>query len=254
VGVSALAIQRALIILKKIASSQEGVGVRGLSREIGCSPAVIQKTLQALVEQGFARQDETTSRYHLGPEALRVGLAGLVRLEIRQTARPFLEVLAERTGETAMLGVVKGEEVVYIEKVVSHADIKMDPPIGTHRPINCASIGKAILAYYPEQELQRLAKSAFVKSTSKSVTDLMELKLQLSRIRETGLAYDIGEVVPDAMCIGAPVFDHEGAAVAAVAVAGPMNRIEEKVSEMGKHVAECANGISFALGYHRQSS
>lgn len=249
--ISITSVQRALIILKQMSVSPNGVGVRAMARTLGYSPAVVQKSIQALVSQGFAQQDPETERYHLGPAALQVGLAGLARLEIRQVARPYLQVLAEASGETALLGVRLGDMATYIEKVRSLNELRSDAPVGARRPFNCTAVGKALLAYFPDEELERLHRDgAFVQSTPNSITDLTQLKLEMARVREQGLAIDREEFALGIMCLAAPVRNYNGAVVGAVALAGPVQRIQSAVEELSRHVISCAADISAALGYH----
>ncbi len=248
---SIVSVQRALAILKHMAISPNGVSVREAARALGYSPSVVQKSMQALVSQKFAQQDSTTQHYHLGPAALQVGLAGLTKLEIRQVARPHLQELAETSGETALLGIRQGNEAVYVDKVLSSAEIRLDAPIGASRPFNCTAVGKVLLAHSPEGELERLAKKgAFVKTTTNSMTALTQLKLEMAKVRERNLAIDREEFVPGAMCLAAPLRNYDGLVVAAVALAGPVQRVEAAQTQLAKQVIACANAISAALGYN----
>ena len=88
-----------------------------------------------------------------------------------------------------MLGIRYGNEVVYIDKVASPHDVRVDPPIGAGRPFNCTAVGKAILAHMPDETVEGLSRQdAFVQHTTHSVTDLQPLRLELAKIREEGLA------------------------------------------------------------------
>jgi len=248
--VSITSVQRALIILKHMAAASNGVGVRELARTLGYSPAVVQKSIQALVSQGFAQQDSDTERYHLGPAALQVGLAGLARLEIRQVARPYMEKLAATTAETVLLGIRQGDVAIYIDKVRSPVEFRLDPPVGAPRPFNCTAVGKVLLAYLPDAEVERLARQgAFEQATPNSITDLTLLRLELARVRERGLALDLEEYLFGAMCLAAPVRNYDSAVVAAIALAGPAQRMAQAQDELARKLLACANDVSAALGY-----
>ncbi len=244
-----LVAQRVLVILREIAKSSDGVGVRELARSLGQSPSNVQKGLQALLAQEFVRQDEETKRYLLGPTALQVGLAGLSRFEVRTVAREHLEMLAKDTGETVFLGVRHGDEAMYIEKVLGPSEIRVDAPIGARRPFNCTAAGKILLASLPDQEFYRLAAAgAFVQATPNSVTDPMALRAEILRVRESGVATDRQEFALGAACVAAPVYDHDGKVVAVVALSAPAERLgpAESIVEL---VKACARRISHALGY-----
>jgi IclR family KDG regulon transcriptional repressor len=243
------AVERALIILKQIAFSETGVGVREVARSMGISPSMAQKAIQALVAQGFARQNPETQMYELGSMAIQVGLAGLLRLELRQVARPYLQQLTDATGESSFLGVLQGDGAVYIDKVLSQTDLRMDVSLGSWRPLNCTAVGKDLLAYLPEARLIQLAEGAFRYPTPNSIRDLRLLEDQMAAIREQGFAIDQGEYVLEAMCLAAPVRNYEGDVIASVVVSGPMQRMEPSVEDIARKVVSCGDAISQALGY-----
>lgn len=246
------AVERALIILKQLAYAEGGTGVREMARNLGISPGVVQKSLQALVVQGFAEQDPTTQHYYLGPAAIQVGLAGLAKLEIRQVARPYMEALAERCGETTILGLRQGNIAVYIDKVVSREEMRVDVPIGSRRPLNCTAVGKVILAYLPDEEIERLShEGVFVNSTPQSITDLSLLKTELAQVRAKGFAFDNGEFTIGMTCLAAPVRDHDGGVIGAITVSGPVQRMDAIEETLSAEVIHCANEISTALGYRQ---
>lgn len=244
------AVERALVILKQIAFSETGVGVREVARGLGISPSLAQKSLQALVAQGFARQNPDTQLYELGWMAIQVGLIGLRRLELRQVARPYLQQLMTETGESTFLGVRQGNGAVYIDKVLSLTELRMDVPLGSWRPLNCTAVGKAILAYLPEASLDHLAREgAFRQPTPNSIADPEALKVEMASIRETGIAVDREEFVLGAMCLAAPIRSYEGDVIASVVVSGPIQRIEPRLEEMARQVKLSGDAISKTLGY-----
>ncbi|MCI0478865.1 MAG: IclR family transcriptional regulator [Anaerolineales bacterium] len=233
-----------------MATSSNGVSVREAARALGYSPSVVQKSMQALVSQDFAIQDSVTQHYSLGPAALQVGLSGLAKLELRKVAHSHLEQLTEATGETALLGIRHGDHAIYIDKVVSPNDVRLDPPLGAARPFNCTAIGKALLAYLSDGELERLGKSgAFATAEVNSIIDPTMLKLEMARVRERGVAIDREEYAPGAMCIAAPVRNHDGVVVASVSVSGPAPRMQAAENAHIEQVIAAAKAISAALGY-----
>ena len=226
------------------------MGVREISRALGFSPAVVQKSLQALVSQDFATKDPITQHYHLGTAALQVGLAGLSKLELRKVARPHLEVLANGSGETALLGIPYGNTAIYVDKIVSPAEVRVDATVGTRRPFNCTAVGKALLAYMPAEMLSRLSREgAFVQATPRSIMKLPALKQELARIRERGVAVDAEEFLPGVMCIAAPIRNHDRVVVGAISISGPVQRVQAAEADLSRQVMAAARVVSTALGY-----
>lgn len=246
---SIVAVQRALILLKEISASPNGVSVREVARSLSYSPAVVQKSIQALVAEGFAQQDPITQHYHLGPAALQVGLAGLAKLELFRVAHPYMQSLADSSGETSLLGIRQGDIVIYIDKALSNAEIRLDVSIGATRPLNCTAIGKILLAEMPDAEIDRLARTgAFTQASPHSVTDVERIKQEMVEVRERGMALDLEEFSLGAMCLAAPIRNHEGRVVAAIAIAGPRQRVNDAKDRIAQQVLACAENITIALG------
>ena len=245
-----IAVERALVLLRYIVDHPEGLRIREVSREYGYSPATVQKLISALRNQDFIVQDKTTERYHLGPEAVQLGLIALSRLEVRQLARPYLENLSAETGETVFLAIERGDQVTYIDKVVSDRLIRMDAPLGVSRPYNCTSVGKVLLSGMPNQRLADLAAAdAFEKMTENSIVEIEDLQAEIAQARERGWAADKEEFAFGSYCIGAPIYDHEGNIIAALTVSGPTERIKERLDDNISIVIATANKVSQAMGY-----
>lgn len=246
---SIVAVERALVILRLMARSSQGVSVRGLGRELGYSPAIVQKILQALLAQDYAEQDPVTHVYRIGPAALQVGLAGLARLEVREVSRPYLESLAEATGETSLLAIRRADVAIYIDQVPGRHEVRLNVTLGDPRPFNCTAVGKALLAFMDDEEVDRLHDAgAFETPTENSIRDPDRLRTLLAESRANDLAIDEEEFVLGAQCVAAPVRNHENEVVAAIAVAGPVDRMRVAHEIIVSEVSETARRISAALG------
>ena len=248
---TSLSVERSLIILRLLSRTDQGMGIRELSRELGISPAGVQKIMNALHIQGFVAQNEGDKRYTLGPDVLQIGLAMLSRLEVRRVARPFLVSLAEATGETAILGIRDSDDVFYIDKVLPDTDIRMDAPLGSTRPYNCTAVGKTILAHLPADDVKRfVAADRLVQATPNSITDPVRLTHELESIRQQGYALDREEFKPGIYCVAAPIHDHDSQLVAAITVVGPAGRILANLDHIIEQVVTNGQKISTQLGYN----
>jgi IclR family KDG regulon transcriptional repressor len=244
------AVERALILLRYIVDHPDGLGIRRASRNLGYSPGIVQKLVNTLEAQGYVVQDEVTGRYHLGPEAVQLGLVALSRLEVRRIARPHLEALHLMAGETVLLAVPQGEHVIYVDKIVSTQPIRMDAPLGVERPYNCTAAGKVLLASLADERVEQLlASGAFAQRTENSIVDLGALRDVIEHVRVDGWAHDHEEYSPGVECIAAPIWDHEGEVIAAVAASGPTERIDANLNRLIEQVKACADAISRDMGY-----
>ena len=247
---SHLAVQRALILLRYTVDHLDGLSVREVSRELGYSPATVQTLITALREQGYVIRDGSTQRYHLGPEAVRLGLTALSRLEVRTAARPHIEALSEETRETVFLAIPRNDHVIYVDKVVSPHPIRMDAPLGINRPYNCTAVGKVLLASMPYARVEQLAADGvFEKRTPHSLAEPDALRAELEQVRAQGWARDNEEFVTGVGCVGAPVRDHQGNTIAALTVSGPAERIGREIDRLIEQVKASAVAVSRELGY-----
>ncbi len=249
--VAVRSVARALRIVEYLANSQNTAGVREISKHLGYGAGTTQKVLNTLHQHGFVEQDLLTQRYRAGFKLLEIGVARLNQIDVRRIGRPHLEQLTRETGETVFLGLRNGREVVYIDKVEPSQHIRLDAELGSRRPFNATAIGKAHLAYLPDDELARLhAAGAFVRSTPRSITGLAALRREVAKVRKLGYAVDNEEFAIGIRCVAAPIFDHAGRVVAAVTVSGPSNRVLLDVIPVhAEHVRACTARISAALGF-----
>jgi DNA-binding IclR family transcriptional regulator len=242
--------ERVLILLRYIVDNPGGLSIREASRDLGYTPATVQRLTQALGNQGFVVQDKSTERYHLGPEAVQLGLVALSRLEMRNIARPHLEGLSRETGETAFLGIPRGNHLIYIDKALSDHPIRADVPLGANRPYNCTAVGKVLLTGFPNGELERLAsEGAFERRTERSIYEVDEVRAEIERVREQGWARDDQEFQPGMGCVAAPLRNHEGQVIAALNLSGPADRMAENLDRIVEKVLAHAALVSAGIGY-----
>lgn len=247
---SSVAVERALILLRYIVENEGGLSIREVSREFGYNPATVQKMVTALKLQGYVIKDELTDCYHLGPEAINLGLAALSRIDVRRVARIHLEALSAESGETVFLAIAREDHVVYIDKVVSDHPIRMDAPLGVERPYNCTSVGKVLLMDMKREDIEALgAAGVFEKRTKNSIVNLDDLLNEIEGIRERGWSHDNEELVIGANCIGAPIYNSDGEIAAALTVSGPSERINEKLDSLVSLVKSTGAKISKEMGY-----
>ncbi len=175
----------------------------------------------------------------------------MARFDLATMGRPYLEKLKEQSGETAALGVLSDGEVVSIAVAEGRHVLRMHVTVGGKAPVHCSSLGKSILAFLPEREVDMIVRKHGLKAyTRNTITRRSELKAELAQIRTGGLAIDDQEIEDGLKCIGAAVRDSSGRVVAAVSIAGAALRLNRKrVSLLAPLVARTASDFSASLGY-----
>jgi DNA-binding IclR family transcriptional regulator len=164
--------------------------------------------------------------------------------------KPYLQELTDRSGETTHLAVLNDGQVLYVDKVESPRSLRMPSQVGRRLPVHCTGVGKALIAYLPDEVLQGLVKRRGLASfTANTITALGALQAELARIRERGFAVDNEEIEEGLVCIGAAVRDQTAHVVAAISIAGPSSRLRpETIDEQAVNVVELANAMSATLG------
>ena len=164
----------------------------------------------------MVESEEPSQVWHIGPGAFRVGSAFLRRTKVVERARAAMDQLMRDTGETANLGVEVGDEVLFLSQVETHQAIRAFFPPGTMAPMHVSGIGKALLAWYPEEKVTGiLARKGLERFTTLTHTSESALLRDLARTRDRGFAIDDQERAEGMRCVAAPVFPAHGEPIAA---------------------------------------
>ena len=240
---------RALAVLESL-SRKRSVGLEELSRELGLAKPTVYRFLQTLQELGYARRDER-DRWAMTLKTFNVGSRALDHIDLYSAARPIAEDLAEELGETVHMGVLEGDSAVYVLKIESKYTIRMFSRVGRRIPLYCTAIGKILLAYSsPDGRRAAMEGVRLVAFTPNTITTRSALEAELKRIRTQGYGRDAEEHEEGIRCLGAPIFDHDGAVAAALSVSWPLFRFEGgKEAEKAAAVAAAADKVSVLLGY-----
>jgi DNA-binding IclR family transcriptional regulator len=247
-----LSIRRTARLLETIGELGEA-GISDLARRLGWTKSTVHRLAATLEELGYLEQDETTGRYRLGLKLFELGSLVLRQRELRREAAPVMELLMQQTQETVHMAVLdeRTGEIVYVHKVEPLQAIRLYTEIGAHHPAYCAATGKVLLAFLPEDRLERLLERlSFQAYTPRTITDPLALRTHLADIRARGYAIDDAEYKPDVRGVAAPVRDHRGQVIAAVNAGGPASRLTlERAHALAPLVQAAAQEISRRLGY-----
>jgi len=240
---------RVLAVLDQL-SRQRAIGLEELARKTSLAKPTVYRFLLTLQELGYARRVDgdgwaiTLTMFNMGARALD-------HLDLVSAARPIAEEMSQELGETVHMGVLDGDSAVYVLKIESRYTIRMISRVGRRMPLYCTAIGKVLLAFANDDQRQAALDGvrllAFTKTTH---TSRDALDGELAQVRAQGFARDNEEREEDLRCIGAPVFDHSGAVVAAISVSWPGFRYERgQEGEWIATIQSAAARISAVLGY-----
>ena len=245
------AVEKALDILEFLSQQRRKPGLRELSQSLNIPKATLFRYLVTLEGRGYVRKNSENDKYGLGLKVLELSNCVLANMTVHEVALPHMQELLDRFRETVNLGVLEDNEVVYIQILESPRSFKMSSHVGGRDFPHATSIGKAMLAFLPEKKVDSIIDTTGLpKRTDKTITSVVQLKEELAMIRQRGYAIDNGENEEGARCVGAPIFDHRGDAIAAISISGPAFRSSnQETEEMGVAVLEVTAQISRKIGY-----
>jgi DNA-binding IclR family transcriptional regulator len=245
----ATAVERALNILENVAHRREGLTNSEISRKLAIPKSSASYILRTLERRGYLRRDAETSRYKLGLKILSLGGDAQSNLDLADVALPFMRALVERVHLTAHLAVLDQGEAVYIEKVEAPGFFKVNTWVGRRMYLHSTSVGKALLAWLPKQEMEAIVRQQGMKKrTPKTINTMSRLLADLDLVREQGYAVDNEENSLGARCLGAPISDTAGNVAAALGVSGTLTQVdEENLPRIVDALKESARRISRQL-------
>jgi DNA-binding IclR family transcriptional regulator len=213
-------------------------------------PSTVHGILKTLQAHGMVVQDRDSNRYQLGPAVLKLGNVYLDTLELRSRAVTWSEELARRSGHAVRTGVLTFDEVVIIHHEPRPDGSRQMPEVGIVIPAHASALGKALLAFLPEQADDLLAGDKLRSMTSETLIDPSVLRTQLAEVAREALATEREEAVLGEAGIAAPIFDASGAAVGAIGIVLPAADWPPTGSTFTA-VREAARNISRELGSPR---
>jgi DNA-binding IclR family transcriptional regulator len=246
---------RALTLLEALADQHGDIGIAELSRRVGLHVSTAHRILGTLVSRGYARQSPESGRYALGAKTFHIAESYLGQIDLRRLVRPVLERLSRETGETANLVILDGREALYLDKVESPQSLRIFSRIGRRAPLYCTAVGKVLLAYRSEDEVESLMGTHALEAlTRATITSPSQLRQELKKVREQGFALDMEECEHGARCIAVPVRNSRSETVAAIGISGPSIRMDaQRIQELVLAVMRFGSEASEQLGFHDRS-
>jgi DNA-binding IclR family transcriptional regulator len=188
--------------------------LKELSAVSGIAPSNCHRYLASLIRVGFVVQDGATSRYDLGPLAMRAGLAALKRLDPVAVGMKALAELVARTGHTALLGVLADQGAVIVRWMNGRHAVRTTLSTGSVLPIATSATGRIFLAFLPPDQTEtHLAQ----ERRDGAAIDAASMR---AAIRADGIAQVSGDLIPGLSAAAAPILDHNGETSAALTLIG----------------------------------
>jgi IclR family transcriptional regulator, KDG regulon repressor len=249
-------LERALQILTAFSSERTELSLGQVSEMLDLSKATVLRLCSTLVKFGFLRQDQESKKYFLGLKVFELGSIVLSSFSLTRVASPHLTALESKLGKTVFLGILEEDELLYVDKREGAKDgIRFTSNIGKRRPPYWGMLGPALMAYLPDEEIDRiLAKNPLAINARRSLTTNDQYKEWLRKIREQGFVIEDETAFEGIGGVAAPIRDFTGKVTAAVGVGYISSSVDSKtLNKIVKEVTGAASGISKELGYTGQA-
>jgi len=237
---------RGLAVIEHLAAHPGGRTQKEIAEALGLPTVGVMRIALQLEADGYVRRDAAKRTYRLTGRLFQALRKAYADGDLVESALPFLRTLSDATGETAVLGVLSEGAVTVVDSVPGRRAFCLAVATGHRAALHASAPGKAILAALPPDECGRLlAETSFEARTPRTLRSRKALVAALDRVRREGCAFDLEEDFAGVRCVAAPVFGRTGRVAAAVWIAGPSARLDEKaLARAAQRVTAAARGIS----------
>jgi DNA-binding IclR family transcriptional regulator len=244
-------VAHALDVMEEFRDETDELGVTELSKKLKLHKNNVFRILATLQSRNYIEQNRSNDNYRLGIKCLELGQTFIRQRGLLKQARPILQELAETTGETSYISILRGNEVVYLDAVETSSTVRVVSRVGLHMPIHATAAGKALVSFDSDDELRKMLPGELPRFAKATRTDVEDLLKEVALVRERGYASDLEEFEEGLRCIGAPVRDYTRKVVGAVSVSGPAHRLSDEriATVVGPEVERAGKALSARLGF-----
>jgi IclR family transcriptional regulator, KDG regulon repressor len=229
-------------------SKQKGVAFVEVAAAVPFARTTVHRILYSLEKLGYIEKDGIKAHYQLAAKFHDLSGPAVQFRRLQSLAKSVMQNLLLRFGETINLGVLEDGQLTYIDVLQSSSALRTAAVPGERNPVHCTALGKAMLAFLPESEVQAiLAQYPLVKKTPRTITQKKHLLVHLAAVRERAVALDLEENLAGVICVAAPIFDKTGRVIAGISLSGPASRMQPKLTQVQEEVRSAAMTLSRML-------
>jgi len=241
-------LEKGIRMLELLAANGE-LSVSEAARLMDTNRAGSHRFISTLKDLGYVEKN-SSNKYQPTLKIMTLAQKVANRFEIRRLAKPYMHRLSMMYKETINLGLFKNQEIIHIDKIDSLEVLRMDSALGDKAPAYCTGLGKSILAFLPDHELDHYLNTVERRPLApNTITDKDDFLRELSRIRRNRYAIDDEEMSIGLRCIAAPIFDHNQYPAYAISISGPAMRLTHRaLEEMKPQILEVSDELSRKMG------
>ncbi|MBC5688942.1 IclR family transcriptional regulator [Mediterraneibacter sp. NSJ-55] len=241
-------LQKALDIVESFTVENPELTLTDLQRMLDLDKTNIYRIIVNLEERGILQRNPKNGKLRLGSIMLYYARICMSGMDIDALALPYMNKLAQVTGETVIINAIQADSGICIARVNSSNPVKITADLGNRVPLLRGASSKILAAYLPKEYLRRVYEQE--KEELKVSYD--EILRQMKEIRTNGYAVSLAELDPQTAGVSFPIFDMNNEVIAGLSIIGPLYRFtEENIPEFIQEVRVCAMEISRAMGYRK---
>ena len=243
------ALGRGLAVMLALSDKKRRMSIAQVSHRTGIPRAAARRSLHTLSKLGFVAADDAR-RFYLRPRVLSFTHAYLSTSPLAVLAQPILDRLSEKLHEACSLGILDGDEIVYLARSASSRIMSPALNVGRRLPAYCTSIGHAMLAHLPHHELESyLKRTRLYPYTEYTLTSPEKLRDVLRQVRESGFAFASQQMEARLCTLAVPVRDIGGHYVAGmnVILQGRLVTAGDMAARFGEPLQDAASELGSLL-------
>jgi len=248
---SVQSLDRVFLIIELLSLHPQGLPLAEICAHTDLPKGTASRLLQSLIQNAYAFQDPDSKKYRLTMRMFEIGSRVVGGANILSIARPYLENLSQISEEAVHLVSRVNDEVVYLYKEEATTSIvRMSSCVGLHNPMYCTGVGKAVMAFLPDEEIKAIwSRTKPIQFTPTTITTYERMREEIEEIRKRGYALDNEEHEHGVRCIAAPVLDMSGSPIAAISISAPLEHMTDaKVLEYAPLLLDTARNIGRYYG------
>lgn len=245
------ALDRAFLILDIIADAGGEAKLTEIATTAGLNISTCHHLISTLFNWGYVARGVGSRSYVLGSRILHLSAACLRQVDLPRRAQLYVDRLNDQTKEAVQLAIMQGTNLVNVQRREARHAVRVDGGLGgKSNAAHATATGKAILAWLPPTEVERiLVDKGLTSFTPNTIVDPEKLKEELRLTRRNGFAVDREEFQPGVICVGAAIRDHAGAVVGSISVSSPIFRATpDYLDQIRIHLLAATDELSMELG------
>ena len=208
---------RVLKVLEFLAGCKQACTLSAMAKNLQIPPSTLLPILQTLQEKNYIKCEHTNKSYELDFKIVELAQSIKKEASVLEVIRIHMKKIRNLSAQTCQLGILKGGEVLYLEKFDAKNEVRLKSFIGTTYPAYATSLGKALLEKKSKKDLQKLYPNNFEKITKNTLKNIDELYSQLKHIRKEKIAIESGEMNPQIECMAIGI-EYKGKIIAAISI------------------------------------